>query len=150
MCSSADPSLIWCIARLTYGKFFTGAFLKLINDLLLFVGPLLLEYLIWNYLVNSDVWKSISWSRIVLSHFESFWEESIRFQTLIFRKYTVKVSIFRQHNTVTLIVTVINEIFNFKFSLLILTYCRDVRIHLIVHAHPTIWHEIYSCAAHPP
>jgi hypothetical protein len=37
------PSLLWCLVKLSYGKFLSGALLKLVHDLLQFVGPNVLE-----------------------------------------------------------------------------------------------------------
>ncbi len=41
--SIKPPSLIWCLIKISYEKFFSGAVLKLVYDSLQFVGPLILE-----------------------------------------------------------------------------------------------------------
>lgn len=37
-----EPSLLWCLLKVFYGRFINGAFLKLIHDLSQFVGPIIL------------------------------------------------------------------------------------------------------------
>lgn len=39
------PSFGWCLCRVYAGKFLAGSFIKLIQDILLFVGPIILEYI---------------------------------------------------------------------------------------------------------
>ena len=41
-----EPSLLLCMAKVFGAKFLCGAFLKLIQDMLIFVGPMVLELLI--------------------------------------------------------------------------------------------------------
>lgn len=41
-----EPSLFFCLVKIFYGKFLSGAFLKLIQDSLNFVGPVILKYLL--------------------------------------------------------------------------------------------------------
>jgi hypothetical protein len=37
-----EPSLVWCLCKAFGGKFIAGSFLKVIHDLMLFAGPVLL------------------------------------------------------------------------------------------------------------
>nr|QUF59451.1 ATP-binding cassette transporter Abcc1-6-2 [Brachionus angularis] len=41
-----EPSLLFCLVKMLYGKFLAGAFMKLIQDVLTFVGPIILDLLI--------------------------------------------------------------------------------------------------------
>ncbi len=43
-----EPSFFLCLLRVYGAKFFSGALLKLIRDLLVFVGPYILKYFILN------------------------------------------------------------------------------------------------------
>ena len=38
-----EPSLLFCMVKVFYGKFLAGSFMKLVQDGLAFVGPIVLE-----------------------------------------------------------------------------------------------------------
>ncbi|CAF0717000.1 unnamed protein product [Brachionus calyciflorus] len=43
---SKKPSFGWCLCRVYAGKFLAGSFIKLVQDILLFVGPIILDKLL--------------------------------------------------------------------------------------------------------
>ncbi|CAF0941211.1 unnamed protein product [Brachionus calyciflorus] len=75
-----EPSLLWCLIKIFYGKFLAGTFLKLIQDILTMVGPLILNLLI-KFTENKEIDAQIGFFYTGLLFFSSV------IQTLMLQHY---------------------------------------------------------------
>ena len=85
--SNKEPSLIFCLCRVFGGKFAAGTCLKLVQDLLSFTGPLLLDLII-QFIKDKDQTMSVGLFLTVLL-FASAFAQSLILQHYYFRMNVV-------------------------------------------------------------